>query len=129
MLEIAEKDCVFCRLDADRTILASSSLAFAIYDKFPVNPGHTLIIPKRHTANYFDLSAEEQQALFALLNEVKQQLAENYSPDGFNVGINVGEAAGQTVGHVHIHLIPRYNGDIANPRGGVRGVIPGRREY
>lgn len=129
MLEIAEKDCVFCRLDADRTILASSSLAFAIYDKFPVNPGHTLIIPKRHTANYFDLSAEEQQALFALLNEVKQKLAENYSPDGFNVGINVGEAAGQTVGHVHIHLIPRYNGDIANPRGGVRGVIPGRREY
>ena len=129
MLEITEKDCVFCRLDADRTILASSSLAFAIYDKFPVNPGHTLIIPKRHTANYFDLSAEEQQALFALLNEVKQQLAENYSPDGFNVGINVGEAAGQTVGHVHIHLIPRYNGDIANPRGGVRGVIPGRREY
>lgn len=129
MLEIAEKDCVFCRLDADRTILASSSLAFAIYDKFPVNPGHALIIPKRHTANYFDLSAEEQQALFALLNEVKQQLAENYSPDGFNVGINVGEAAGQTVGHVHIHLIPRYNGDIDNPRGGVRGVIPGRREY
>lgn len=129
MLEIAEKDCVFCRLDADRTILASSSLAFAIYDKFPVNPGHALIIPKRHTANYFDLSAEEQQALFALLNEVKQQLAENYSPDGFNVGINVGEAAGQTVGHVHIHLIPRYNGDIANPRGGVRGVIPGRRAY
>ena len=129
MLEIAEKDCVFCRLDADRTILASSSLAFAIYDKFPVNPGHALIIPKRHTANYFDLSAEEQQALFALLNEVKQKLAENYSPDGFNVGINVGEAAGQTVGHVHIHLIPRYNGDIDNPRGGVRGVIPGRREY
>jgi diadenosine tetraphosphate (Ap4A) HIT family hydrolase len=129
MLDSAEKDCVFCKLDADRTVLASSSLAFAIYDKFPVNPGHALIIPKRHTANYFDLSVEEQQALFALLNEVKQQLAENYSPDGFNVGINVGEAAGQTVGHVHIHLIPRYNGDMDNPRGGVRGVIPGRREY
>jgi ATP adenylyltransferase len=122
-------DCVFCRLDADRAILAESELAFAIYDKFPVNPGHALIIPKRHTANYFDLSVEEQQALFALLNEVKQQLVEIHSPDAFNVGINVGEAAGQTVGHVHIHLIPRYNGDMDNPRGGVRGVIPGRREY
>ena len=129
MLDSAEKDCVFCKLDADRTVLASSSLAFAIYDKFPVNSGHALIIPKRHTANYFDLSVEEQQALFALLNEVKQQLVEIHSPDAFNVGINVGEAAGQTVGHVHIHLIPRYNGDMDNPRGGVRGVIPGQREY
>lgn len=122
-------DCVFCRLDAERPILLDSDLAFAIFDKFPVNPGHALIIPKRHVSNYFDLSLEEQQALVGLLRQVQALVDEQYHPDGYNVGINIGESAGQTVGHVHVHLIPRYRGDVTEPRGGVRGVIPGRREY
>jgi diadenosine tetraphosphate (Ap4A) HIT family hydrolase len=100
-----------------------------IFDKFPVSTGHALIIPNRHTSSYFDLSPEEQSYCMQLLNEVKQMVTEQFSPDGFNVGINVHEAAGQTVPHVHIHLIPRYHGDVANPLGGVRGVIPDKKEY
>jgi diadenosine tetraphosphate (Ap4A) HIT family hydrolase len=96
---------------------------------FPVNPGHALIIPKRHVANYFALNAAEQSACTALLQRVQAILAERYKPDGYNVGINVGEAAGQTVPHVHIHLIPRYGGDVDEARGGVRGVIPHKRNY
>ena len=121
--------CPFCNLPADRAFLAESDTAFAIYDGYPVNPGHALIIPKRHVANYFELSEEEQAACFRLLNAVKAMVQERYRPDGFNVGINVEEAAGQTVGHVHIHLIPRYWGDVGEPRGGVRGVIPSRQAY
>lgn len=121
--------CPFCNLPADRALLADTDTAFAIYDGYPVNPGHTLIIPKRHVANYFELSEEEQAACFRLLNDVKAMVQERYRPDGFNVGINVEEAAGQTVGHVHIHLIPRYWGDVGEPRGGVRGVIPRKQQY
>jgi diadenosine tetraphosphate (Ap4A) HIT family hydrolase len=121
--------CPFCNLPADRALLAISETVFAIYDGYPVNPGHALIIPKRHAANYFELSEEEQAACFRLLNEVKAVVQERYRPDGFNVGINVEEAAGQTVGHVHIHLIPRYWGDVGEPRGGVRGVIPSKQQY
>lgn len=119
--------CPFCNLEKEK--IMESKLSFAIYDGFPVNEGHSLIIPKRHTANYFDLSLEEQTDCFELLNRVKVILQERYNPNGFNVGININEAAGQTVSHVHIHLIPRYNGDVEEPRGGVRGVIPERRSY
>ena len=121
--------CPFCNLPADRALLAISDTAFAIYDGYPVNPGHALIIPKRHVTNYFELSEEEQAACFRLLNDVKAVVQERYRPDGFNVGINVEAAAGQTVGHVHIHLIPRYWGDVENVRGGVRGVIPSKMSY
>ncbi len=119
--------CPFCNLE--RKEIIESKLSFAIYDGFPVNEGHALIIPKRHTANYFDLSLEEQTDCIELLNRVELIVKEKYNPDGFNVGININEAAGQTVPHVHIHLIPRYNGDVEEPRGGVRGVIPSRRNY
>lgn len=121
------KPCPFCNLEKEKII--ESRLSFAIYDGFPVNEGHALIIPKRHTANYFDLSLEEQKDCIELLNRVKGIVQEKYNPDGFNVGININEAAGQTVPHVHIHLIPRYEGDVEEPRGGVRGVIPERRSY
>ena len=121
------KPCPFCNLEREKII--ESKLSFAIYDGFPVNEGHALILPKRHTANYFDLSLEEQKDCIELLNRVKEIVQEKYSPAGFNVGININEAAGQTVPHVHIHLIPRYNGDVEEPRGGVRGVVPGRKEY
>ena len=104
-------------------------MSFAIYDGFPVNEGHVLIIPKRHTANYFDLTADEQADCFKLLNNVKEKIKEKFNPDGFNVGININEVAGQTVPHVHVHLIPRYKGDVEEPNGGVRGVIPSKKIY
>lgn len=121
------KPCPFCNLEREKIL--ESEMSFAIYDGFPVNEGHTLIIPKRHTANYFDLTIGEQTDCIELLNRVKLIVQEKYSPTGFNVGININEAAGQTVPHVHIHLIPRYDGDVEEPRGGVRGVIPEKKNY
>jgi diadenosine tetraphosphate (Ap4A) HIT family hydrolase len=109
--------------------MCESADAFAFADNFPVSPGHTLIVPRRHAAGYFDLTAGEQAELWALVNRCRGILEADYHPDGYNIGVNVGEAAGQTVFHVHIHLIPRYRGDVDNPRGGVRGVIPGKRTY
>ena len=121
------KPCPFCNLEREK--IFESELSFAIYDGFPVNEGHALIIPKRHKADYFDLSLVEQKDCIELLNEIKAIVQEKYNPAGFNVGININEAAGQTVPHVHIHLIPRYHGDVEEPRGGVRGVIPNKQYY
>jgi diadenosine tetraphosphate (Ap4A) HIT family hydrolase len=121
------KPCPFCNLK--REIILETELSFAIFDIFPVNEGHALIIPKRHTANYFDLTLEEQKDCIELLNRVKGIVQEKYKSAGFNVGININEAAGQTIPHVHIHLIPRYEGDVEEPRGGVRGVIPAKKNY
>ncbi|MGE5404452.1 MAG: HIT family protein [Candidatus Saccharibacteria bacterium] len=120
-------DCRFCNFN--EIIIAANELAFAVYDKYPVTEGHILVIPKRHVASYFDTSIEERTAIDELLNECKRILDEKYQPDGYNIGINCGEAAGQTIFHVHVHLIPRYIGDVGNPRGGVRGIIPGRKDY
>lgn len=120
-------NCPFCNVEREK--LMETEMSFAIYDGFPVNEGHALIIPPRHIANYFDLSLDEQKDCIELLNRVKAIVLEKYNPDGFNVGININEAAGQTVPHVHIHLIPRYDGDVEVPRGGVRGVIPGKKNY
>ena len=102
-------------------------MAYSIYDKFPVGLGHALIVPKRHCADYFELTLEEQSACWIMVNTVNQILVQKYNPDGFNVGFNVNEEAGQTISHVHIHLIPRYKGDVKDPEGGVRGVIPKKR--
>ncbi len=121
-------DCVFCNISHER-IVAENELCFAIRDGFPVSEGHTLIIPKRHVADYFDLTIEEVTAMQTMMREVKGHLDAELEPDGYNVGINVNEAAGQTVFHVHMHLIPRYKGDVENPRGGVRGVIPDKQKY
>ena len=109
--------------------MAENELAVAFKDPFPVNPGHTLVVPRRHVDGLFELSVEEQAALWRLLPEVKQRLDARHSPAGYNIGVNVGAAAGQTVGHVHIHLIPRYAGDVEDPRGGVRWVVPARAAY
>ena len=121
--------CPFCNPVPERELIVESAMVYSMLDKFPVSSGHALIIPKRHTASYFDLSFKEQSACFFMLNKVKEILQKRFNPDGFNVGINIGETSGQTVPHVHIHLIPRYNGDVEEPRGGVRGVIPEKRSY
>lgn len=111
--------------------LASNELAFAISDRFPVSRGHALVIPKRVVATWFEATVEEQRALMALTQEVKALLEGRLDPppDGWNIGINVGAAAGQTVPHLHVHLIPRWHGDVPDPRGGVRHVIPGKGNY
>ena len=125
----SKKECIFCNLDQNREVLAKNDLAIAFYDAFPVNPGHTLIIPKLHVANYFELTEEECVAIQALLKIVKDTVEERFNPDGYNIGVNVNAAAGQSVFHVHMHLIPRYKGDVENPKGGVRGVIPSKQKY
>lgn len=109
--------------------VASNALAFALRDRYPVSPGHTLVVPRRVVATWFEATPEEQRALLELVEVVKRQLDEQCQPDGYNVGFNVGEAAGQTVFHLHVHVIPRYRGDVADPRGGVRHVIPGKGNY
>lgn len=122
-------DCSFCKLDADRQIITESAMAYAIYDKYPVSAGHTLVIPKRHIANYFELTTKEQTACWLIINRVQKIVQQQHQPHGFNVGINVGTTAGQTVLHAHIHLIPRYEGDVDSPSGGIRGVIPDKQKY
>lgn len=121
-------DCIFCNLSADQ-IIAESDLCVAFYDQFPVSKGHVLIIPKRHVADYFELMPEEIAAMQKMLFEMKDVVQALYQPDGFNIGVNVGEMAGQSIFHVHMHLIPRYAGDVEYPRGGVRGVIPEMQNY
>ncbi len=113
------KNCLFCTYDKGKFI-AENDFAFAIYDNFPVNEGHSLIIPKRHFANFFEATEEEIAGIYSMLHEVKGIVDKKYSPTGYNVGINVGEDGGQTIMHLHVHLIPRYRGDVENPRGGIR---------
>jgi len=112
-------DCLFCNYDKTKYI-AENTYGFAIYDEFPVNKGHALIIPKRHFESYFDATHEEITGLYALMNDVKEIVDDEFSPDGYNVGVNVGEWGGQTIMHLHMHMIPRYKGDVENPRGGIR---------
>lgn len=109
--------CVFCSYISNKEYLVENELAFAIFDNYPVNKGHVLVMPKRHYASYFDATASEVEALNDLIKKVKELLENEFKPDGYNIGINVGEAAGQTIFHLHIHVIPRYSGDVENPRG------------
>lgn len=131
--------CPFCGMDPDR-VFAANVLAYAVLDMYPVSPGHSLIIPKRHMESIFEATEEERAALYDLLAEARRWLLSNPQPsfegvgstrvpDGFNIGINDGRSAGQTVMHLHIHLIPRYAGDCEDPRGGVRWVTPERAPY
>lgn len=122
------ENCPFCNISKNR-ILFENEKAFAIFDQYPVSPGHTLIISKSHYVNYFELPKSEQVLCWNLVNTIKENIEEVYSPDGYNIGININESAGQTINHVHIHIIPRYKGDEINPEGGVRGVIPGKKSY
>ena len=122
------KPCAFCNLPLSR-VIDETSTAIAIRDGYPVSPGHTLLIPKRHTSSFFDLSEKERYDLLELLDRAKLVLEAELSPQGYNIGINDGAAAGQTVPHLHLHLIPRFKGDLPDPRGGVRWVIPEKAKY
>jgi len=121
-------NCPFCNI-SEKDVILKNDLCYAIFDRYPVNKGHILIIPYRHFDNYFDATKDEKIAILNLIDEAKNYLDKKFKPDGYNIGVNIGQYAGQTIMHVHIHLIPRYKGDIGNPRGGVRGVIPEKRIY
>ena len=121
-------DCPFCQLDPSKQLF-SNDLAIVITDGFPISRGHSLIIPKRHFPSLFEATEEERVALWDLLDQTRNHLQKKYHPDGFNIGINDGIAAGQTVMHLHIHLIPRYSGDTEDPRGGIRWVMPDKAPY
>jgi diadenosine tetraphosphate (Ap4A) HIT family hydrolase len=120
--------CPFCNLQPSQ-ILESDTHGLVIRDGFPVSPGHTLVLPKRHLGSFFELEGSERDDLLRLLDHAKAQIQSEFKPDGFNIGINDGAAAGQTVQHLHIHLIPRYIGDQVDPRGGVRWIIPQKADY
>jgi diadenosine tetraphosphate (Ap4A) HIT family hydrolase len=118
----------FLTASTDRWV-ASNALAFALRDGFPVSDGHTLVVPRRLVPTWAEASTEERAAIMELVEQVRQDLVRELTPDGFNIGVNIGEAAGQTVMHLHVHVIPRWFGDVKNPRGGVRHVIPGKADY
>ena len=118
--------CLFC---APRGVTRQNEFAYATRDSYPVSPGHSLIIPLRHCADFFDLTPEEIYACMELLVVERNAIQEELRADGYNIGINVGKAAGQSVFHVHIHLIPRYHGDHPRPQGGVRQIIPSKADY
>ena len=125
---MAEKICPFCHMDPGR-LISESEFTVTIRDGFPVSEGHTLIIPKRHVPSFFDLEVVEKTAVLQALDEAKQILDREFSPAGYNIGINDGRWAGQTILHLHVHLIPRYEGDVADPRGGVRWIFPDKARY
>jgi len=120
--------CPFCTLLAGRPLFRNDA-AVVVRDAYPVTPGHTLVMPVRHVTSFFDASPSERDAMLALLDVAKKQLQAEFDPAGYNIGINDGAAAGQTIAHLHMHLIPRYLGDTPDPRGGVRWVIPGKADY
>jgi diadenosine tetraphosphate (Ap4A) HIT family hydrolase len=121
--------CPFCARLAQGPLLAASAAAVAFADGHPLHPGHTLVVPRVHVADLFDLPRSVQAEVWALVSDVRELIRRQHQPVGFNVGLNAGAAAGQTVAHAHVHVIPRHTGDVADPRGGVRWVIPARAKY
>ena len=123
------KNCFFCTSINNKDYTLENDLAIARFDDFPVNPGHLEIIPKRHIKDWCETTQEEKLAIFKLLEDAKKLIDEKYHPDAYNIGMNLGEDAGQSIMHLHVHLIPRYKNDVENPRGGVRGIIPNKQNY
>lgn len=119
--------CLFCK-DA-KGVSLDNELAYSARDSYAVSPGHTLVVPKRHVSSFFDLTPEEIKACMGLITEERKLLDEEFNPDGYNIGVNIGPAAGQSILHAHIHIIPRYKGDVENPQGGVRHVLPKKAHY
>ena len=128
MPEPQAKKCPFCP-PKDHEIIETHELAVAIKDSFPLTRGHSLVVPRRHVASFFELTAAERTAMLELLDRAKAALDREFAPDAYNIGINDGAAAGQTVMHLHVHLIPRYKGDADDPRGGVRWIFPKKADY
>lgn len=124
-----QEECRFCLTKPSRRIMIKGEHGFAAWDRHPASDGHFLVIPYRHFASYFEINDAERDELWRLVERGREMVEEQYQPDGYNIGINVGEAAGQSIHHMHIHVIPRYKGDVENPKGGVRGVIPERKLY
>ena len=120
--------CVFCNVSKEKIVYENEHF-IGIFDGFPVTKGHSLLISKRHVKTYFGLTSEEKMSLDDGIVWMKTYLDRKFSPDGYNIGINNGVSAGQTILHLHLHLIPRYIGDVENPKGGVRGVIPSKQSY
>lgn len=120
---MTEPGCELCTPDM---VLIEDELACVRYDHNTLSRGHVLVVPRRHVGNFFDMTAEEKTAVMALLDRAQEIVAQQHKPDGYNIGVNVGRAAGQSRMHVHVHLIPRYTGDVADPRGGVRCVLAKR---
>ena len=118
--------CFFCKTE---DYIFENELAKGRFDGFPVSEGHMEFVTKRCVPTFFETTTEEKIAIFELIDQAKEYLDNKYHPDGYNIGMNCGESAGQSIMHVHVHLIPRYKGDVKNPRGGVRGVIPSRQNY
>ncbi|WP_063624580.1 HIT family protein [Amycolatopsis orientalis] len=120
-------DCIFCRFHDPEinTIMIDGTTAYVRVDNFPAARGHVEIIPKRHVESYFDLTRDEHTEIHDLAKQIRQQLDEQYRPDGYTIGVNEGRAAGRTIDHLHLHVIPRYKGDVPDPRGGIRHVLPG----
>jgi diadenosine tetraphosphate (Ap4A) HIT family hydrolase len=122
-------NCLFCKKIDDDKIIYQDSSWFAVYDNYPVSKGHVLLIPKRHVKTYFELNYVELASVGVNIGIIKRILDKKFNPTGYNIGINCGESAGQTIPHCHIHIIPRYDGDVEDPRGGVRGCIPEKMKY
>ncbi len=120
--------CPFCSIDPAK-IIAGDALTMTVRDTLPVSPGHTLVLPRRHVASIFDATAEEVTALWQAVQTARSALLREFSPEGFNIGVNDGLASGQTILHLHIHIIPRYNGDMPDPRGGIRWIFPEKAKY
>jgi diadenosine tetraphosphate (Ap4A) HIT family hydrolase len=125
----SQTPCPFCERIASGSSLQQEGTALAFPDAFPLNPGHTLVVPRRHVADLFGLNPREQVDVWRLVATVRERILREHRPDAFNVGVNVGAAAGQTVDHAHVHVIPRFRGDVPDPRGGVRWVVPARAPY
>lgn len=121
--------CPFCQRLAVDPLVAQNLSAAAFLDAYPLNEGHCLIVPRRHEPDFFALAPEEQAAIWTLVNEVRRNIEMARRPDGYNIGVNIGAAAGQTIHHAHVHLVPRYRGDVMDPRGGVRWIIPAKAAY
>lgn len=126
-----EKECTFCLIQKEKTekFITENESFFARYDKFPVGKGHADIVSKRHVASLFDITEKEARDLFKIIKETKNIIDEKFHPDAYNIGVNEGRAAGRTIDHLHIQFIPRYSGDVADPTGGIRNVIPGKGNY
>jgi diadenosine tetraphosphate (Ap4A) HIT family hydrolase len=125
---MTDASCPFCD-PTEEHVFYRGNLVAGLWDNFPVSPGHALLVPVRHVATWFEATAEEQVEMVTAISKARDAILSTHSPDGFNIGVNVGEAGGQTVPHLHLHLIPRYQGDVEDPRGGVRWVVPTRATY